>query len=234
MTIDSEESIRNGQLQEGFLGACISSNLGAEALEAAPSDEAPSVTLKTYSKIQNGKANYQDKLRKMIAANAKMEDFEPLQEEYEELQKKIRVKEKEFKGHKDKVMEMIDNQEKAMTSCINVITQTEDEKAQNVKEIEKLERDLEAHIRNIKEKQVELDNKCRHCDAQIQKMERKRKRLEEDMETEMSKMEAKESDITKDIERLNEALRSNIKATEDRARFNIECLFYIFDSTNLF
>ena len=68
-----------------------------------------------------------------------------------------------------------------------------------------------------------MDNKCRHCDAQIQKMERKRKRLEEDMETEMSKMEAKESDITKDIERLNEALRSNIKATEDRARFNIEC-----------
>ena len=79
-----------------------------------------------------------------------------------------------------------------------------------------------------------MDNKCRHCDAQIQKMERKRKRLEEDMETEMSKMEAKESDITRDIERLNEALRANIKATEDRARFNIECLFYIFDSTNLF
>ena len=180
----------------------------------------------------------QDKLRKMIAANAKLEDFEKLQEEYEELQKKIRVKEKEFKGHKDKVMETIDNQEKAMTSCINVITQTEDEKAQNVKEIEKLERDLEAHIRNIKsyikEKQVELDNKCRHCDAQIEKMERKRKRLEEEMETEMSKMEAKESDITRDIERLNEALRANIKATEDRARFNIECLFYIFDSTSLF
>ena len=127
--LDSDEPIRNGQLQEGFFGACISSSLGAEALEAAPSHKAPSVTLKTYSKIKNERVKYQDKLRKMIAANAKLEDFEKLQEEFEELQKKIRVKEKEFKGHKDKVMEMIDNQEKAMTSCINDITKTEDEQA---------------------------------------------------------------------------------------------------------
>ena len=173
------------------------------------------------------KADYLDKLTSMIAAKAqaewenKMKGFEKLQEEHEELQKSIRDKEKEFDGHKDIVTEMIDNQAKAMTNYISVISKTEDEKAENVKEIKKLDHDivdLEAQIRKIKEKQKELDGKCRQCDAQIEKMERKRKKLEKYMEAEMGKVKAEGSAITEDIERLNEALRSNIKATEDLAR----------------
>ena len=179
------------------------------------------------------KADYLDKLTNMIAAKAqaewenKMKGFEKLQEENEELQKNIRDKEKEFDGHKGKVTEMIDNQAKAMTNYISVISKTEDEKAENVKEIKKLDQDivdLEAKIGKIKEKQRELDGKCGQCDAQIEKMERKRKKLEKYMETEMDKVKAEGSAINEDIERLNEALRSNIKATEDLAR----CLFDIF------
>ena len=174
------------------------------------------------------KADYLDKLTSMIAAKAqaewenKMKGFEKLQEEHEELQKNIRDKEKEFDGHKDKVTEMIDNQAKAMTNYISVISKTEDEKAENVKEIKKLDRDivdLEAQIGKIKEKQRELDGKCSQCDAQIEKMERKRKKLEKYMETEMGKVRAEGTAITEDIDKLNEALRSNIKATEDLARF---------------
>ena len=53
----------------------------------------------------------------------------------------------------------------------------------------------------------------------VKKMERKRKGLEKYMDTEMSKMKVEETAIIKNIERLNKALRSNIKATEDLARF---------------
>ena len=174
------------------------------------------------------KADYLDKLTNMIAAKAqaewenKMKGFEKLQEENEELQKNIRDKEKEFDSHKDKVTEMIDNQAKAMTNYISVISKTEDEKTENVKEIKKLDRDivdLEAKIVKIREQQKELDGKCRQCDAQIDKMEKKRKKLEKYMETEMNKVKAEGSAISEDIERLNEALRSNIRATEDLARF---------------
>ena len=64
------------------------------------------------------KADYLDKLTNMIAAKAqaewenKMKGFEKLQEENDEIHSKIRDKEKEYDGHKDKVTEMIDNQAK--------------------------------------------------------------------------------------------------------------------------
>ena len=76
---------------------------------------------------------------------------------------------------------MIDKQAKEMTTYISVISKTEDEKAENVKEIKKLDQDivdLEAQIGKIREKQRELDGKCGQSDAQIEKMERKRKKLE--------------------------------------------------------
>ena len=173
------------------------------------------------------KADYLDKLTCMIAAKAqaewenKMKGFEKLQEENEKIQNNIRDKEKERDSHKDKVTIMIDNQARAMTNYISVISKTEDEKAENVKVIKKLDLeivDLEAQIGKIKEQQKELDGKCSQCDGQIEKMERKRKKLEKYMETEMDKVKAEGAVINEDIEKLNEALRDNIKATEDLAR----------------
>ena len=173
------------------------------------------------------KADYLDKLTCMIAAKAqaewenKMKGFEKLQEENEKIQNNIRDKEKERDSHKDKVTIMIDNQARAMTNYISVISKTEDEKAENVKVIKKLDLeivDLEAQIGKIKEQQKELDGKCSQCDGQIEKMERKRKKLEKYMETEMDKVKAEGAVISEDIEKLNEALRDNIKATEDLAR----------------
>ena len=195
---------------------------GAEALEAASPHEASSVILETHFKIKKGephdtsleKADYRDKVTSMIAAKArsewedKMKDFDNLQEEKEELKEKIRIGENQLDVHKVKVTEMINNQEREMTNYNSIISKTEDEKAENDKEIKK----LEAQIGKIKEIQKE-------CDAKIKKMERKRKELEEYMETEMSKMKVEETAIIKNIERLNKALRSNIKATEDLARF---------------
>ena len=173
------------------------------------------------------KADYLDKLTCMIAAKAqaewenKMKGFEKLQEENEKIQNNIRDKEKERDSHKDKVTIMIDNQARAMTNYISVISKTEDEKAENVKVMKKLDLeivDLEAQIGKIKEQQKELDGKCSQCDGQIEKMERKRKKLEKYMETEMDKVKAEGAVISEDIEKLNEALRDNIKATEDLAR----------------
>ena len=175
------------------------------------------------------KADYLDKLTNMIAAKAqaewenKMKGFEKLQEENEDIQTKIKEKEKEFDKHKDKVTEMIDNQAKAMTNYISVISKTEDEKAENVKEIKKLDTeitDLETKIAKIKEEQRVLDGKCHQCDVQIEKMEKKRKKLEKYMETEMSKIKTEGEEITNDIDKLNDALRANIKATEDLARMD--------------
>ena len=149
-----------------------------------------------------------------------MKGFEKLQDDNEELQKNIRDKQKEFDGHKDKVTEMIDNQAQAMTNYISVIYKTEDERAENVKEIKKLNLDIidhEAQIGRIIEKQRELDGKCGQCDTHIEKLERKRKKLEKYIETEMGKMKSEGTAIDEDIERLNESLRSNIKAIEDLA-----------------
>ena len=150
----------------------------------------------------------------MIAAKAKaewenkMKNLDYLQEEKEELQEKIRIKENQFDGHKVKVAEMINNQAREMTNYISVISKTQDEKVENDKEIKK----LEAQIGKIEEVQ-------RECDAKIEKMERKKKGLENYMDREMSKMKAEEVAIIEDIERLNKALSSNIKATEDLVRF---------------
>ena len=174
------------------------------------------------------KADYLDKLTCMIAAKAqaewenKMKGFEKFQEENEEIQNSIRVKEKEYDGHKDKVTVMIDNQAKAMTNYISVISKTEDEKAESVKEIKKLDHeivDLEAKIGKIKEQQIKLNGKCSHCDGHIEKMERKRKKLEKYMETEMGKVKEEGAVISEDIKRLNEALLSNIEATKALARW---------------
>ena len=136
-----------------------------------------------------------------------------------------------------KVTEMSDDTAKKMTNYISVISKTEDEKAQNDKEIKKLDReivDLEAQIVKIKEKKRELAGKCSQCDAQIEKMERKRKGLEKYMDTgtEMSNMMAEKAAIIEDIERLNKALRSNIKATEDLARFISLTRFILVKSCN--
>ena len=176
------------------------------------------------------KADYLDKLTNMIAAKAqaewenKMKGFEKLQEENEDIQGKIRDKEKEYDGHKDKVTEMIDNQAKAMTNYISVISKTEDEKAENIKEIKKLDDDiaeLEAKIKCIRDEQKDLTSKCQLCDAQIEKMERKRKKLEKYMESEMGKIKLEGEEITNDIQKLNDALKANIKATEDLARMDV-------------
>ena len=63
-------------------------------------------------------------------------------------------------------------------------------------------------------------------------MERKRKGLEKYMDTEMSNMMAEKAAIIEDIERLNKALRSNIKATEDLARFISLTRFILVRSCN--
>ena len=198
---------------------------GAEALEAASPSEASSVTLKTPTPFEIDEwgphdktleeTNYRDKVKSMIAAKAraewddKMKDLDKLQEEKEELQEKIRVKEKQFDAHKVKFTEMIDDTAKKMTNYISVISKTEDERAEIDKEFKKLE------------------ERQRECDAQIEKMERKKKGLEKFMETEMSNMKAEKSAIIEDIERLNKALRSNIKATEDLARFIFQFLLLL-------
>ena len=176
------------------------------------------------------KADYLDKLQNMIAAKAqaewenKMKGFEKLQEENEEIQTKIKEKEREFEKHSGVVTEMIDNQAKAMTNYISVISKTEDEKSENVKEMSKLDEEikvLEGRISKIKEEKTVLSSKCQQCDAQIEKMERKRKKLEKYMETEMNKVKLEGATITRDIEDLNESLQANIKATEDLARMDI-------------
>ena len=176
------------------------------------------------------KADYLDKLTNMIAAKAqaewenKMKGFEKLQEENEEIQTKIKEKEKEFEKHKESVTDMIDNQAKAMTNYIGVISKTEDEKCENVKEMTKLDQeiqDLEGKITKIKEEQKVLSSKCDQCDAQIEKMERKRKKLEKYMETEMNKVRLEGETITKEIQELNDSLQANIKATEDLARLDV-------------
>ena len=133
-----------------------------------------------------------------------------------------------------KVTEMSDDTAKKNTNYISVISKTEDEKAQNDKEIKKLDReivDFEAQNVKIREKR-ELAGKCSQCDAQIDKMERKRKGLEKYMDTEMSNMMAEKAAIIEDIERLNKALRSNIKATEDLARFISLTRFILVKSCN--
>ena len=176
------------------------------------------------------KADYLDKLTNMIAAKAqaewenKMKGFEKLQEENEEIQTKIREKEKEFEKHKEAVTDMIDNQAKAMTNYIGVISKTEDEKCETVKEMTKLDQeiqDLEGKIKKIREEQKVLSSKCDQCDAQIEKMERKRKKLEKYMETEMNKVRLEGETITKEIQELNDSLQTNIKATEDLARLDV-------------
>ena len=176
------------------------------------------------------KADYLDKLTNMIAAKAqaewenKMKGFEKLQEENEEIQTKIREKEKEFEKHKEAVTDMIDNQAKAMTNYIGVISKTEDEKCETEKQRAKLDQeilDLEGKIKKIKEEQQVLSSKCDQCDAQIEKMERKRKKLEKYMDTEMNKVRLEGETITKEIQDLHDSLQTNIKATEDLARLDV-------------
>ena len=176
------------------------------------------------------KADYLDKLTNMIAAKAqaewenKMKGFEKLQEENEEIQTKIKEKEKEFEKHKETVTDMIDNQAKAMTNYIGVISKTEDEKCENMKQMTKLDQeiqDLEGKIKKIKEEQQVLSSKCDQCDAQIDKMERKRKKLEKYMDTEMNKVRLEGETITREIQELHESLEKNIKATEDLARLDV-------------
>ena len=153
-----------------------------------------------------------------------MKGFEKLQEENEEIQTKIREKEKEFEKHKEAVTDMIDNQAKAMTNYIGVISKTEDEKCETVKEMTKLDQeiqDLEGKIKKIREEQKVLSSKCDQCDAQIDKMERKRKKLEKYMETEMNKVRLEGETITKEIQELNDSLQTNIKATEDLVQLDV-------------
>ena len=76
-------------------------------------------------------------------------------------------------------------------------------------------------ILKIKEEQKVLNGKCHQCDVQIDKMEKKRKKLEKYMETEMRKVKQEGEDITSDTDKLNEELKANIKATEDLARMDI-------------
>ena len=176
------------------------------------------------------KADYLDKLTSMIAAKAqaewenKMKGFEKLQEENENIQGRIKEKEKEFDDHKDKITEVIDNQAKAMTNYISVISKTEDEKAENIKEMKQLDfeiKELEERIEKIKVKQSDLNSKCQLCDAQIDKMEKKRKKLEKYMESEMGKVRQEGEQISEEIDKLNLSLAANIKATEDLAKLDV-------------
>ena len=214
------EFIKDQKLAE----ACSSDGCtirGAAALEAAFPSVASSVTTETPFEIEEGEP--QDKAGAGPEWDNKMKDLDNLREEKEELQVKIRVKENEFEGLKFKVTEMIDNQAKEMTNYVSDISKTRDEKAQNDKEIKK----LKAQIVKVEERQ-------RECTARIENMEQKKKELEKCMDTEMTKMEAAEVAIAEDIERLNKALCSNIKATEDLARFKFSWSVYIFESMYFF
>ena len=70
---------------------------------------------------------------------------------------------------------MINNQEKTMTEHLEDISETEDEKLENVKEVNQLEQkiqELEGKIRNKKEKQQVLKSNWRELDSQIAKKNR--------------------------------------------------------------
>ena len=176
------------------------------------------------------KAGYLDKLTNIIAAKAQAEwenkkmGFEKLQKENDAIEGEIKKKEKELDDHKEKVEGMIDSRAKEMAKFIGMISQAEDEKEEYRKQVSKLDMeidDLRKKIAQIKEEQKVLDTKCVQCDEQIEKMEKKRKKLEKYMDSEMKKVKNEGDTIKGDIEKLNDKLAANIKATEDLANSEI-------------
>jgi len=176
------------------------------------------------------KAGYLDKLTNIIAAKAQAEwenkkiGFEKLQKENDDIQDQIKGKEKELNDHQVKVDAMIESKAKEMAKFIGLISQAEDDKEENIKEVGKLDMEIEElkkQIMKIKEEQNILEQKSKQCDEQIEKLEKKRKKLEKYMESEMIKVKS-EGDIIKDeIDRLKDKLAENIKATEDLANSEI-------------
>lgn len=176
------------------------------------------------------KAGYLDKLTTIIAAKAQAEwenkklGFEKLQKENDSIEGEIKDKEKDLDNHKVKVAEMIDNRAKEMAKFIGLISQAEDEKEEYRKQVGKLDMeiaDLRKKISAIKEQQKDLNTKCQQCDEQVDKMEKKRKKLEKYMESEMTKVKGDGEVIKDDIEKLKDKLTENIKATEDLANSEI-------------
>eukprot|EP00092_Neocalanus_flemingeri_P026640 GFUD01028875.1.p1 GENE.GFUD01028875.1~~GFUD01028875.1.p1 ORF type:complete len:813 (-),score=199.48 GFUD01028875.1:264-2702(-) len=176
------------------------------------------------------KAGYLDKLTTIIAAKAQAEwenkklGFEKLQEENDCIEGKIKEKEKDLDNHKVKVDETIDMRAKEMAKFIGLLSQAEDEKEENVKKVGKLDMeiaDLQAKILQIKEEQKALNSKCQQCDEQADKLEKKRKKLEKYMESEMTKVIGEGDIIKDDIQKLKDKLTENAKATEDLANSEI-------------
>ena len=176
------------------------------------------------------KAGYLDKLTSIIAAKAQAEwenkkmGFEKLQKENDTIEGEIKEKEKDLDNHKVKVEEMIDNRAKEMAKFIGLISQAEDEKEEYCKQVVKLDMeiaDLQKKIMEIKDQQKDLNTKCQQCDEQVDKMEKKRKKLEKYMESEMTKVKGEGEVIKDDIDKLKDKLTENIKATEDLANSEI-------------
>jgi len=176
------------------------------------------------------KADYLDKLTNVIAAKAKAEwenkkqGFEKLHQENEIIQSKIKIKDKELEDHQGKVDELVDGQAKALTKFINMIDKTEDDKMENVKKIGILDKEIEElqeKILRIKDEQKTLKSKTQQFDDQIEKMCKKRQKLEKYMESEMARVKAEGETITNDLDKLKTDLEQNIQATNDLANMEM-------------
>ena len=115
---------------------------------------------------------------------------------------------------------MRNNQE---TKYLEEISKSEDEKLEKAKKVNQLEQEIqepEGKIRNKKEQQQVLTSDCKELDSQIVKKEKKLKKYEKFMNSELNKDQVEEEKILKELEELKDSLQENKKATEDNTNNN--------------
>ena len=154
------------------------------------------------SVIEKKKRNFQ---------HCKQDLIQNLQDERNEIQEKIDVKEREYEIHQKKLSKFIDMHAQEMSSIIGAITKVEDENAKNNKEIETLHKE----IVRMRELQKKLSLKCKENNSKIEYLEGQKKLLEDRGKLEMTLAKTEGEILSKTLQQLNDNLKENLKTTED-------------------
>jgi len=172
------------------------------------------------------KAEYLDRLSGIIASKAQAEwenkrvGFEKLQREHEQIENEMKAKEILFGDQEIKVKEIKELNAKEMHKFDVLISDVKDEKQAGLKQIDTLALEvskLESNILEIEAKKKSINLKNEQTNIQIDKIDKKRLKLEKNIEGEMETMKIEGDRIQEHIHELEGEFAENCRKAENLA-----------------
>ena len=130
---------------------------------------------------------------------------EEVPSEMEEMQERLRCKEKEFEEFRQSVENVIDEKSKEMSDLISSLGEIEDSQIQRQKEMSK----IDAEMKMLNFRKTEIAQNCETADKEMKELEKKKTKLELFQQSFATETKTRLQKLQTEIDSLQEMLKGN-------------------------